>query len=94
MKPQELKEFRLKTGKSQLMFGLDIDRTQGTISAWETGKEPIPKYMERIIQRSICWSCDTVLTSTDKGRGVCIQCFAAEDGPYEEDEADEADEQD
>ena len=43
---ENLKEFRESKGLSQREFAKLIDRDDGLVSKWETGKSPIPDYLE------------------------------------------------
>jgi DNA-binding transcriptional regulator YiaG len=45
----EVKELRNKTGLSQTEFAKKLFKTRDCIAKWESGKFPIPKYAELLI---------------------------------------------
>lgn len=50
MTGEELREWRIKTGLSQLRFGLMLpgEPIPQTISAWENGLRPVPDWMDAV----------------------------------------------
>jgi UDP-N-acetylglucosamine 1-carboxyvinyltransferase len=49
----QLKEFRESLGLSQREFASLIDRDDGLVSKWETGKSPIPDYLEERVAKLV-----------------------------------------
>jgi DNA-binding transcriptional regulator YiaG len=55
MTPDELKAWRESLGLSQIKFGMSFlpdEYSPSTISAWETGRAPIPGWMSAVKQIS------------------------------------------
>ena len=48
--PEELRNWRLKHGLTQQQLAELLGVRHSTISRWETGKHPIPKYMGLLLQ--------------------------------------------